>query len=79
MKKIGLCGDCAYWAMSSHDHHAGECRRYPPTLIPNGPSLGVWPGTKDDGGCGEFETKGTLGGEWTEMVNAGVSQPVGHT
>lgn len=56
MAELGLCGDCIYWQQNDARPHLGECRRYPPTVTEGAVSHhGVWPETREDAGCGEFD------------------------
>ena len=58
MAELGLCGDCLYWLQNDARPHHGECRRYPPAVLEGVTSdRSVWPVTRDDMGCGEFDDK----------------------
>jgi len=46
------CESCAHWQIN------GTCHRNPPQTIWTGAALvTVWPKTKSDDGCGEYEHK----------------------
>lgn len=49
------CANCVYWCAQSQ---VGQCRRFPPLvyLAPGSSVLeSVWPMTRADGWCGEYE------------------------
>lgn len=62
MTDVGVCFRCAYWQTRAQEDCIGERRRFPPTWADTETdSTGMWPTTRRNDGCREFETKTETG------------------
>ena len=53
---MGKCKNCRHW-IKIVGVQAGNCHRYPPTVLTDGKDnkFWQWPKTDNNEGCGEFE------------------------
>lgn len=66
---MGVCSTCRFWKPSDYTRGEGDCRAHPPSVIVNNEHVGqLWPTTKTDDWCGEWEDKSKDIGEQLEAA-----------